>query len=129
MKLKLVSSRERFEKYRGWSNYEIAVKYDGNGFWASVYFKKAVKPVKPRTLMTIDLNLDNVTLAVFAPSGKLVRLKRFKTPLKKMLTHKIWIERVQGRYPKSWRFIKGARKAIEKHGERIEDVSRTTLIG
>jgi hypothetical protein len=46
--------------------------------------------------MTIDPNFDNVTLAVFTLSGRLVKLKRFKTPHRKILTHRIWIERIQG---------------------------------
>jgi putative transposase len=122
-KLKLIVPRERVEKFRGWSNYEIAVKYDGSGFWVSIYFRRTVKTMKPRTVMAIDLNFDNVTLAIFTLNGRLLRLKRFKTPHRKILTHKIWIERIQRRYSKSWRFIKGVRKAIERHGERIKNIS------
>jgi putative transposase len=40
-RLKLVSSKERVEKFRGWGNYELVVKYDGSGFWVSIYFKRA----------------------------------------------------------------------------------------
>jgi len=39
------------------------------------------------------------------------------------LTHRIWVERIQERYPRSWRFIKGVRKAIDRHGERIRSIS------
>lgn len=41
--------------------------------------------------MTVDVNLDNVTLAVFAPSGSIIGLKRLKPPLRsgKILTHRI----------------------------------------
>ena len=125
VRLKLVTSRERVEKFRGWSNYELVVKYDKGEFWVSVYFKRTVKTVKPRTIMSIDLNFDNVTLAIFALSGRLLKLKRFKTPHRKVLTHRIWIwiERIQGRYPRSWRFVKGVRRAIERHGERIRSIS------
>jgi putative transposase len=73
--------------------------------------------------MAIDLNLDNITIAVFALSGRLVKLKRFKTPHRNILTHRIWIERIQGRYSRSWRFIKGVRRAIKRHGERIKNIS------
>jgi putative transposase len=52
-----------------------------------------------------------------------VRLKKLNTPHKKILTHKICIEKIQKRYPKSWRFIKGVRKAIERHGKRIKNIS------
>jgi putative transposase len=123
VKLRLIASRDRVEKFRGWSNYEIVVKREGGEFWVSVYLRRAIKPVKPRTVMTIDLNFDNVTLALFTLNGRLIRLKRFKTPHRKILTHRIWIERIQRRYPKSWKFIRGVKKAIERHGERIRDVS------
>jgi len=122
-KLKLVAPRERVEKFKGWSNYELVVKYEDGKFWASIYLRRAVKLLKPRTTMAVDLNFDNATLAIFAPSGKLVRLKRFKTPHRKMLAHRIWIERIQRRYPRSWRFIKGVGRAIERHGERTRNIS------
>jgi putative transposase len=124
VKLRLVTSRGRVERFRGWSNYELVVKYDKGGFWVSVYFKRSVRTVEPRTVMSIDLNFDNVTLAVLTLDGKLIRLKRFKTPHRRILTHRIWIERIQGRYPRSWRFTKGIREAIERHGERIRSTSR-----
>jgi putative transposase len=123
VKLRLVTSRGRVERFRGWSNYELVVKYDKGGFWVSVYFKRSVRTVEPRTVMSIDLNFDNVTLAVLTLDGKLIRLKRFKTPHRRILTHRIWIERIQGRYPRSWRFTKGIREAIERHGERIRSTS------
>jgi len=123
VRLRLVASKERVERFEGWSNYELVVKYDGRSFWVSVYFRRAVKAVKPRTVMAIDLNFDNVTLAVFTLDGRLLRLKRFKTPHRRVLTHRMWIERIQGRYPRSWRFTKGVRRAIERHGERIRSIS------
>jgi putative transposase len=122
-RLKLVSPKERVEKFRGWGNYELVMKYDGSGFWVSIYFKRAIKPLKPRTVMAIDLNFDNITLAVLTLDGRLVKLKRFKTPHRKVLTHRIWVERIQKRYPRSWRFIKGVKKAIDRHGERIRSIS------
>ena len=89
----------------------------------SIYFKRVAKAVKPRTVMSIDLNFDNVTLAVLTLDGKLLGLKRFKMPHRKVLTHRIWVERVQRRYPRSWRFIRGVRRAIERHGERARNIS------
>jgi putative transposase len=123
VRLKLIASRERIEKFRSWGNYELVVKYEDGEFWVSIYFRRAVRPLEPRTVMAIDLNFDNVTLTVFTLDDKLIRLKRFKTPHRKILTHRIWIERIQKRYPKSWRFIKSVRRAIERHGERIKNIS------
>ena len=123
VKLKLLAPKERIEKFKYWKNYELVVKYDGESFWFSIYFRRATKPLRPRTVMTIDLNFDNITLSVFNIDGKLIRLKRFKTSHKKILNHKIWIERIQKRYSKSWRFIKDIRKSIKKHGDRIKNIS------
>jgi putative transposase len=122
-RLKLITSRKRVERFRGWSNYELVVKYEDGELWVSAYFRKAVRAVKPRTVMTIDLNFDNVTIAVFTHGGRSLKLKRFKTPHRKLLTRRIWIERIQRRYPRSWRFIKGIRGAIERHGERVRNTS------
>uniref|UniRef100_A0A7J3XYP8 Transposase n=1 Tax=Thermogladius calderae TaxID=1200300 RepID=A0A7J3XYP8_9CREN len=124
VRLRLITSRNRVEKFKSWSNYEIVVKYEDGNFWVSVYFKRSIKPLKPKTVMAIDLNFDNVTVALFALDGRLTGLKRFKTPHRKLLTHRIWVERIQRRYPRSWRFIKGVRRAIERHGEKIKNISR-----
>ncbi|MEM2413800.1 MAG: zinc ribbon domain-containing protein [Sulfolobales archaeon] len=123
VRLRLLTSTERIEKFRGWSNYEIAVKVVEDEVYVAVYFRRAVKPRRTRTVMAIDVNFDNVTLAVFALSGELLKLKRYKTPLKRMLTHRIWVERIQRRYSRSWRFIRGVRRAIRRHGERIRSIA------
>ncbi|MEM4054144.1 MAG: zinc ribbon domain-containing protein [Desulfurococcaceae archaeon] len=123
VKLRLLTSIDRIEKFRGWGNYELAVKVVEDKVYVSIYFRKTVKSRRTKTITTIDVNFDNVTLAVFAPSGKLLKLKRYKTPLRKILTHRIWIERIQRRYSKSWKFIRGVRRAIKRHGERIRSIA------
>ncbi|MEM2220913.1 MAG: zinc ribbon domain-containing protein [Ignisphaera sp.] len=123
VKLRLLTSTERVEKFGSWSSYEIAVKVVEDGIYVAIYFRKTVKPRRTRTVMTIDVNFDNITLAVFVPGGELLKLKRYKTPLRRMLTHRIWIERIQKRYSRSWRFIKGVRRAIRRHGERIKSIA------
>ncbi|MEM4592897.1 MAG: IS200/IS605 family accessory protein TnpB-related protein, partial [Sulfolobales archaeon] len=123
VKLRLLTSNERVEKFRGWSNYELAVKVVEDEVYVAVYFRKTVEPRETRTVMTVDVNFDNVTLAVFTPSGELLKLKRFKTLLRKILTHRIWIEKIQRKYSKSWRFIRSVRRAIKRHGERIRSIA------
>jgi len=123
VRLRLITSKERVEKFRGWENYELVVKYEDGKFWVSIYFKKSVKSLKPKTIMAVDLNFDNATLAIFTLDSRLLRLKRFKTPHRKILTHRIWVERIQKRYSRSWRFIKSVKKAIDKHGKRIRNIS------
>ncbi|MEM1683704.1 MAG: RNA-guided endonuclease TnpB family protein [Ignisphaera sp.] len=123
IKLKLLTSTERIRKYEDWSNYEISVKVVENGIYVSIYFRRTVEPRRTRTVMTIDMNFDNITLAVFTSSGRMVKLKRFETPLRRILTHRIWIERIQQRYSRSWRFIRGVKKAIRRHGEKIKNIA------
>jgi putative transposase len=123
VKLKLLTPKVRVEKYKSWSNYELVVKYYGKDFWVSVYFKKTVKLIKPKTVMNIDVNFDNITLTIFTLNNKTIGLKRYKTPHRKILTHRIWIERIQKKHSKSWRFIKGVMRTIERHGERIGNIS------
>ncbi|MEM2234187.1 MAG: RNA-guided endonuclease TnpB family protein [Desulfurococcaceae archaeon] len=122
VKLRLLTSSKRIEKYKDWSNYELVVKVVENEVYVSVYFRRSVKLKKPRAVMTVDVNFDNVTLAVFTPSGRIIRLKRFETPLRKILIHRVWIERIQKRYPRSWRFIRSVRRTIKKHGNRIRNI-------
>jgi putative transposase len=90
VRLRLVAPRERVER---------VVKYDGKSFWVSVYFRRVVRPLEPRTVMAIDLNFDNVTIAIFTLDGRLLKLKRVKTPHRKVLTHRIWIERIPEEVP------------------------------
>ncbi|MEM2221775.1 MAG: IS200/IS605 family accessory protein TnpB-related protein [Ignisphaera sp.] len=118
-----MASNGRVEKFRGWSNYELAVKVIENEVYVAVYFRRSVKLRKPKTMMTVDMNFDNITLAIFAHGGRMIRLKRFKTPFRKILTHRIWIERIQKRHPRSWRFTKGIRRVIERHGDRIRNIA------
>ncbi|MEM4827498.1 MAG: hypothetical protein QXK07_05600 [Desulfurococcaceae archaeon] len=113
VKLRLLASSERTEKFKGWSNYELAVKVVGDEVYVAIYFRRTVEPRRTRTVMTVDVNFDNVTLAVFTSSGGLLKLKRYRTPLRRMLTHRIWIERIQRKYSKSWRFIRSVRRAIK----------------
>jgi len=89
VKLRLVTSKERVEKFRSWSNYELVVKYEDGEFWVSIYFKRIVKSLNSRTVIAIDLNFGNVTLAIYTLDGRRVRLKKLNTPHKKILTHKI----------------------------------------
>ena len=122
-KLKLLVPEERIRRFIGWRNYELAIKFDGKRFWVSIYFKKVVGVKKSKTIMAVDVNFDNVTLAIFSMSGRLLKAKRFGTPLRKLLAHRIWVERIQRRYPRSWRFIKGVRRAVGRHGERARNIA------
>ena len=60
---------------------------------------------------------------MFSKSGKVLKIKRFKTPLRRLIRLKEQIEKIQRRYPRSWRFIKGVRQSIRKRGRRIRNIA------
>jgi len=121
IKVKLVALKERFIKYMSWRNYELIIKYDGSRFWICIEFRKEVKQYSPRSILAIDVNFDNVTILI-KNSGRVIKVRRFSFPLRKALCHRIWIERIQKRYPKRWKYVKGIREAIRKHGRKIRNI-------
>jgi putative transposase len=72
--------------------------------------------------MVIDVNFDSVILAIVVLNSGLIKLKRFRTPPREILTHNIWIERIQKRYSKSWSFAWSIKRFIKKHSERIGNI-------
>lgn len=91
IKLKLLIPEERARKFLSWRNYELVAKYDSGRYWVSICFRKTAKLRAPKTVTTIDINFDNVMLAVFSRTGRLLRIKRFETLFSEVLTHKIRI--------------------------------------
>ncbi len=120
VKVKLVAPKERFIKYKNWDNYELVIKYDGSRFWICIEFRRKVEYYNARSVLAIDVNFDNVTIFI-KNSKRVIKIKRFSFPLRKALTHRIWIERIQKRYPRQWKYIKGIREAIRKHGRKIRN--------
>lgn len=68
------------------SSYELAVKVVEGDIHIAVYFKRRVerrvKPRRPRAVMTINICFDDITLAVFTASRKMVKLSASRHPLK-----------------------------------------------
>jgi len=121
VKVKLVAPKERFIKYMNWNNYELVIKYDGLRFWVCIEFSREVKQYTPWSILAVDANFGNVTMVVVR-GRKILSIKRFNFPLRKALTHRIWIERIQKRHSKQWRYVKGIREAIRKHGRRMRNI-------
>lgn len=99
----------------------LTLKYDSPRLWVCIEFKRKVKQYTPKSIIADDVNFDNVTM-VLMKGERIVKVKRFKFPLKRTLTHRIWIERMQKRYPKQWKCIKGIRESIRKHGRRARNI-------
>ena len=99
----------------------LTLKYDSPRLWVCIEFKRKVKQYIPKSIIADDVNFDNVTM-VLMKGERIVKVKRFKFPLRRALTHRIWIERIQKRYPKQWKCIKGIRESIRKHGRRARNI-------
>ena len=73
--------------------------------------------------MGVDINFNNVTYTIINVNGKLVSMGVSPfSGLKRALTHKIIAEKIQRKYSKKWRFVKGIRNAIRKHGRRARNI-------
>lgn len=42
--------------------------------------------------------------------------------LQRASSYKIIAEKIQRKYPKKWRYVKGIREAIRKHGRRAKNI-------
>ena len=108
------------EKFRDdWNPKEATLRLRRGKVWVNVVFEKLVEVVKPKAVMGIDLNLKNLAVTVLDFKGKVLHQEKFPFKgLVKALTHKILQERIQKKYHKSWKFVRGIRKAISRHGFR-----------
>ncbi len=106
-----------------WMLKEILLSHRDNTTWVYLTFEKKVKLRRPRTIMGIDINFNNVTYTIIDFNGKLVYMGAIPfNGLKRALSHKIIAERIQRKYSKKWKYVKGIREAIKKHGHRARNI-------
>jgi len=106
-----------------WKLKEIVVSYRNNEIWVYLTFEKKVEPRKPKTVMGIDVNFDNVTYTIIDLHGNLVTMGVIPfNGLKRALARKVIAEKLQRRHSRKWRYIRGIREAIKKHGRRARNI-------
>ena len=106
-----------------WRLKEILVSYRDNSVWVYLTFERDVVLKKPETVMGVDVNFDNIAYTIVDLNGRLVSMGYIKfNGLKKALAHRVIAERIQRRYSKSWRFIRGVREAVRKHSRRVRNI-------
>lgn len=122
IKLKIYCRKERLDKFRDWKWYYLVIKYDylRDRFLVYIYFKKIVQLRETNGVISIDLNFDNITIVEYKEDVK--KIKQLPMPLRKALTQKIWAERIQKKYNKTWRFYKGVLESIRKHQSRSKNI-------
>ncbi len=73
--------------------------------------------------MGVDINFNNITCTVTDIKGRLITMGTIPfNGLKRALTHKVIAEKIQKKYPKKWRFVKGIREAIRRLGRRAKNI-------
>jgi putative transposase len=106
-----------------WKLKEILISYRDRVIWIYFTFGKEVEFIKPRTIMGIDINFNNITYTIVDLNGILVSMGTILfNGLQRALSHKIIAEKMQRKYPKKWRYVKGIREAIRKHGRRAKNI-------
>ena len=106
-----------------WKLKEILVSSRNGEVWVYFTFEKEVIMKKPQYVMGIDINFNNITYTIVDMNGKLVSMGTIPfNGLKRALSHKIISEKVQKKYGRRWRYVKGIREAIKKHGVRARNI-------
>ena len=105
-----------------WKLREILISYKNDGVWVYLILEKEVVLRVSEHVMGIDINFNNITYTIINKDGKLVSIGIIPfSGLKRALAHRVIIEKIQKRYPEKWRFVRGIREAIRKHGRRIRN--------
>ena len=106
-----------------WKLKEILVSYRNDEVWVYFAFERKVVLRQPRAVMGVDINFNNITYTIVDTEGKLITMGTIPfNGLRKALARKIIAEKMQKLYPKKWRYVKGIREAIGKHGRRARNI-------
>ena len=106
-----------------WRLKEILVSYRDGTIRVYFTFEKTVELQEPKTVMGIDINFNNITYTIIDANGDLITMGIIPfNGLKRALAHKVIAERIQKKYSRRWRYVKGVREAIRRHGYRIKNI-------
>ncbi len=106
-----------------WKLKEILASYRDNTIWIYLIFEKELVLKQPRAIMGVDINFNNITYTIVNMDGELITIGAIPfNGLRRALTHKIIIEKIQKKYSKNWRYIKGIKEVIRRHGRRARNI-------
>jgi len=122
LKLKLHKHLARYLD-SSWSLGEIQVSYRSGRIRVYLTFSKKVQLREPKAVMGVDVNFNNVTYTIVDLDGSLVSMGVIPfRGLGRALHLKKLAERLQERYPRSWRFLKWARRVRARWLRRARDI-------
>ncbi len=113
------------DKYfnNSWRLKEILVSYRDDEIWVYLTFEKEVVFRGARTVMGVDINFDNITYTIVNMNGEPITIGVIPfNGLKRALAHKIIAEKIQRKYSRKWRFVRGIRGVIRRHGRRARNI-------
>ena len=113
------------DKYlnNSWRLKEILVSYRVNTIWVYLTFEREVELRRPKAVMGVDINFNNITFTITDLEGRLITMGTTSfSGLKRALTHRIIAEKIQRRYSRKWRYVKGIKESIRKHGRRAKNI-------
>ncbi len=106
-----------------WKLKEISVSYKYGTIWVYFTFQKEVVFRQPRAVMGVDINFGSIAYTIIDMKGRLITMGTIPfNGLRRALTHKIIVEKIQRKYSRKWRYVKGIREAIERHGRRARNI-------
>jgi len=122
LKLQWYSYLEKY--FNGeWKLKEILVSYRGGEIWIYLTFEKEVSFKEPEYVMGIDINFNNITYTIVDMRGKLVSMGVIPfNGLERALAHKVIAEKIQRKYSKKWKFVKGILEAIRKQHRKARNI-------
>jgi len=106
-----------------WKPKEILVSYKDGKIRIYITFEKDVILRKPGHIMGIDINFNNVTYTIVNMSEELVSMGVILfNGLNRALARRVIAEKIERRYSRKWRFVKGIREAIKRLGRRARNI-------
>jgi len=106
-----------------WRLDEIQVSYRSGRIYVYLALSKEVQLREPRAVMGVDLNFNNITYTVIDLYGNLVSMGLISfRGLSRALHLKKLAEKLQERYPRSWRFPRWARRVRARWLRRAKNI-------
>jgi len=106
-----------------WKLKEILVSCKYGTIWVYFTFEKEVVLKQPKTVMGIDINFNNIAYTIIDMNCGLITMGTIPfNGLKRALAHKIIAEKIQRKYSRKWRYVKGIREAMRRHCRRAKNI-------
>ena len=106
-----------------WRLGEIQVSYRDGRIYVYLTFSKEVQLREPKTIMGVDINFNNITYTIVDLNGNLVSMGVILfRGLSKALHLKKLAEKLQKKYPRSWRFLRWVREIRARWLRRARNI-------